>query len=132
MPETIHEVIKQQKAFYEVQPYCTAPSIRAGFDIDVYGSMTGRELGLGRDYELVYTEQDSPVWIVYTELKKLFVEVITFGSRVVFDTKRQLQHEGMLRIRIARNGFHQAAGEEEERVLRKITERLHDLGISHG
>ena len=42
---------------------------------------------------------------------------------------RQFQEEGMLRIRITHKAL-QAAGEMEERALKEIKERLHDLGLS--
>ena len=57
------------------------------------------------------------------------VEVIPFPSVVVLDTKMHFQEEGMLRIRITQNGL-QPAGEPEKRTLKKIKERLHDLGLS--
>jgi hypothetical protein len=41
----------------------------------------------------------------------------------------QFQEEGMLRIRITHQAL-QPAGEQEERALKKIKERLHDLGLS--
>jgi hypothetical protein len=56
------------------------------------------------------------------------VEVISFPSTVVLDTKRQFQEEGMLRIRITHNGL-QPAAEAEERVLKEIKDRLHGLGL---
>ena len=57
------------------------------------------------------------------------VEVISFPSTLVLDAKRQFQEEGMLRIRITHKGL-QPAGQPEERALKEIKERLHDLGFS--
>jgi len=136
--ENIHELIEQHHAFYEVLPCYmvqaegtsgTTKRMQAGFDIDVYGIKPSHEKHPGRDYLLGYLALQKLVETISPEIgKACSVEVISFPSTVVMDTKSQFQEEGMLRIRVARKGL-QASGEAEERALKEIKERLHRLGL---
>jgi len=142
--ENIHELIEQHHAFYQVLPYyimvqimvqeerthATTKRIQAGFDIDVYGIKPSHEQHPGRDYVLGYVALEKLVETILPQTgESCSVEVIRFPSTVVFDPKRQFQEEGMLRIRITHKGL-QPAGKPEERALKEIKERLHDLGLS--
>jgi len=154
--DNIHELIKQHGAFYEVLPYYIVQEertnssgetnkivqeertkgtraikrIQAGFDIDVYGIKPSDEKHPGRDYVLGYVALEKLVETILPQSgESCSVEVIAFPSEVVFDAKRQFQEEGMLRIRITHKGL-QPAGKPEERALKEIKERLHDLGLS--
>ena len=150
MSDNIHELIKQHHAFYQVLPYyimvqimvqeertpattktgATTKRIQAGFDIDVYGIKPSREQHPGRGYVLGYVALEKLVATILPQTgESCSVEVIRFPSTVVFDPKRQFQEEGMLRIRITHKGL-QPAGKPEERALKEIEERLHDLGLS--
>ena len=138
MSENIRELIEQHHSFYEVLPYYivqeqrthgTTKRIQVGFDIDVYGTKPSHERHPGRDYLLGYLELEKLVETILPKTgEACSVEVISFPSTVVLDTKRQFQEEGMLRIRITHKGL-QPAGEPEERALKEIKERLHDLGL---
>lgn len=144
MSENIHELIEQHHAFYQVLPYyimvqimvqeerthATTKRIQAGFDIDVYGIKPSHEQHPGRDYVLGYVALEKLVETILPQTgESCSVEVIRFPSTVVFDPKKQFQEEGMLRIRITHKGL-QPAGKPEERALKEIKERLHDLGLS--
>ena len=144
MSENIHELIEQHHAFYQVLPYyimvqimvqeerthATTKRIRAGFDIDVYGIKPSHEQHPGRDYVLGYVALEKLVETILPHTgESCSVEVIRFPSTVVFDPKRQFQEEGMLRIRITHKAL-QPAGKPEERALKEIKDRLHDLGLS--
>jgi hypothetical protein len=142
--ENIHELIEQHHAFYQVLPYyimvqimvqeerthATTKRIQAGFDIDVYGIKPSHEQHPGRDYVLGYVALEKLVETILPHTgESCSVEVIRFPSTVVFDPKRQFQEEGMLRIRITHKAL-QPAGKPEERALKEIKDRLHDLGLS--
>jgi hypothetical protein len=136
---SINELIKQHDAFYQVLPYYilqqertrgTTKRTQAGFDIDVYGIKPSQEQHPGRDYMLGYVVLEKLVERLLPHIgESCSVEVIPFPSTVVFDSKRQFQEEGMLRIRIMHKGL-QPASEPEERALKEIKERLQDLGLS--
>ena len=139
MSENIHELIEQHHAFYEVMPYYIVQEeqtheatrrMQAGFDIDVYGIKPSNEPHPGPDYTFGYRVLEELVETILPNIgEACSVEVISFPSTVVLDTKMHFQEEGMLRIRITPNGL-QPAGEQEELALKKIKERLHDLGLS--
>ena len=138
MSENIHELIEQTHARYEVLPYYivqeephgTTKRIQAGFDIEVYGIKPSHVRHPGRDYVLGYVALEKLVETILPDTgEACLVEVIPFTSTVVVNTKVQFQEEGMLRIRITHQAL-QPAGEQEERALKKIKERLHDLGLS--
>jgi hypothetical protein len=61
------------------------------------------------------------------------IEVIPFPSTVILDTRRNLQPEDMLRVRITHTGgLDQPAGISEEHALKEIEEQLQVLGVSLG
>ena len=138
MSANIHELVQQHDAFYQILPYCimqrerthgTTKRVQAGFDVDVYGMKPSHEQHPGRDYVLGYVVLENLAESLLPQIGEYCsVEVIPFPSTVVFDSKRQFQEEGMLRIRIMHKGL-QPAGEPEERALKEIKERLHDLGL---
>ena len=137
MSENIHELVEQTHARYEVVPYYiiqeephgTAKRIQAGFDIDVYGIKSSHVPHPGRDYVLGYVALEKVVETILPDIgETCSAEVIPFPSTVVLDTKAQFQEEGMVRIRVARKRL-QPSGEQEERALKMIKERLHDLGL---
>ena len=138
MSENIHELIERTHARYEVLPYYivqedshgTTKRIQAGFDIDVYGIKPGHVRHPGPDYVLGYLALEKLVETILPGIgEACSVEVIPFPSIVVLNTKVQFQEEGMLRIRITHQAL-QPAGEPEERALKEIKERLHNLGFS--
>lgn len=141
LSESIHEVLKQHHAFYEVRTYYTVSQERAqgptassrripsGFDIDVCGIKTSPEHKPGPDYLLIYAALQKLVETILPCTDQSSVEVIPFGSTVIIDTRRQFQQLGMVRIRITHKQLDQPAGEPEERLLKEIKDRLHDLGL---
>ena len=138
MSQNIHELIDRTYARYEVLPYYivqeephgTTKRIQAGFDIEVYGVKPGHVRHPGQDYVLGYVALENLVETVLPHTgESCSVEVISFPSTLVLDAKRQFQAEGMFRIRITHKGL-QPAGQSEERALKEIKERLHDLGLS--
>jgi len=140
MPKTIQELIGQHRAFYEVMPYYivvgakmqkSGQRIHAGFDIDIYGVKESIEQKPGQDYLILYEALQNLVKTLPDIGESCLAEVISFRSTVIVDTRRHFQQEGLLRIRITHKGVDEPAGEPEERALKEIKERLHDLGLKH-
>jgi hypothetical protein len=143
MSENVREVIQQRRAFYGVSPYYVvreerpngAPAatrrIQAGFDIDVYGIKASLEPEPSPDYVLAYAALQKMVETVLLHTSDhCSIEVIPFPSTVILDTRRHLQPEDMLRIRITHTrGLDQPAGASEERALKEIQEQLNVLGV---
>jgi hypothetical protein len=136
--ENIHELVEQTHARYEVLPYYiiqeephgSTKRIQAGFDIEVYGIKPSHMPHPSRDYVLGYLALEKLVETILPDTgEACSVEVIPFPSTVILNTKAQFQEEGMLRIRVEHKGL-KPSGEQEERALKKIKERLHDLGLS--
>jgi hypothetical protein len=146
MSESIHELIEQQHAFYEVMPYyivlrelphgakATTRKIQAGFDVDIYLSKASLEPTPSPDYALVYTAlQKVAEMILRHASDSCSIEVIPFGSTVFLDTRKHVQPEAMLRITITHGrGLDQPAGALEERALKEVEENLHVLGVGAG
>jgi hypothetical protein len=146
MSENVREVIEQHHAFYEVIPYyveleerphgATAARrrIQAGFDIDMYGIKASLEPEPSPDYVLAYRALQKMVETVLAHTNnRCSIEVIPFPSTVILDTRRNLQPEDMLRVRIAHTrGLDQPAGVSEEQALKEIEEQLQVLGVSVG
>jgi hypothetical protein len=144
--DSIRELIKRRKAFYEVLPYhvvveerlpgraVTKRRIQAGFDIDVYGDITMSELESSPDRALGYAAlQDIASATADQSSDSCSIEVIPFDSTLILDSKRKFQPEGMLRIRITHSrGLDQPSGVSEESTLRAILRQLHELGVSSG
>ena len=138
MSENIHELVEQTHARYEVLPYYviqeephgSTKRIQAGFDIEVYGIKPSHEQHPGPGYVIGYLALENLVETILPETgEACSVEVISFPSTVILDTRAQFQEEGMLRIRVAHKGL-TPSGEQEEHALKKIKERLHDLGLT--
>ncbi len=147
MPKNIRHLIQEHHAFYEVRPYYVVleeghgtPAVKtrriqAGFDVDVYGVHTTEDPTLpGPDYALACASLlDLMKTIALPTTGGCSIEVIPFGSTVFFDTKRHLQPEGMLRVRITNcRGLDQPAGQPEQRALEEIEKELQSLGIGSG
>ena len=143
MSENVCQVIQQRHAFYGVSPYyvvreerpngapATTRRIQAGFDIDVYGIKASLEPKPSSDYVLAYRALQEMVETVLLHTSDhSSIEVIPFFSTVILDTRRHLQPEDMLRIRITHTrGLDQPAGASEERALKEIEEQLNVLGV---
>ena len=143
MSENIREVIQQRHTFYGVSPYyvvreerpngalATTRRIQAGFDIDVYGIKASLEPEPSPDYVLAYRALQRMVETVLLHTSDhSSIEVIPFPSTVILDTRRHLQPEDMLRIRITHTrGLDQPAGVSEESALKEIQEQLQALGV---
>jgi hypothetical protein len=146
MSENVRAVIERHHGFYEVIPYyilleerphgakATTRRIQAGYDIDVYGIKTSLEPEAASDYALIYTALKEVVETILPHTSDAcLIEVIPFGSTVILDTRRHLQPEGMLRIRITHGrGLDQPAGAPEERALKEVEEQLRVLGVRPG
>ena len=143
MSENVREVIQQRRAFYEVRPYYVAleerpngaPAatrrIQAGSEIDVYGIKASLEPEPSPDYVLAYTAlQKMAETVLLHTSDHCSIEVIPLFSTVILDTRRHLQPEDMLRIRITHTrGLDQPAGASEESALKEIEEQLQALGV---
>jgi hypothetical protein len=146
MDNNLHHLIQVHDAFYEVMPYyvtleqghgtpaAKTQRIQAGFDVDVYGIKTSEEPSLPErspDYALIHES--------FLELAKTVsshstegctVDVIPFGSTVILDTKKNLQEEATLRIRITHcRGLDQPAGPPEQRTLEEVEKELRRFGV---
>jgi hypothetical protein len=146
MSENVREVIEQRHAFYEVVPYyvmleehphgakAASRRIQAGFDIDVYGIKSSLEPEPSPDYVQVYAALHKVAETILSHANDhCSIEVIPFPSTVILDTRRNLQPEDMLSVRITHTrGLDQPAGASEERALKVIEEQLQVLGVSFG
>jgi len=111
------------------KPTAGTRRIPSGFEIDVCGIKTSPEQKPGPDYLLIYAALQKLVATISLHTDQSAVEVIPFGSTVIIDTRRQFQQLGMVRTRITHRDIDQPAGEPEERLLKEIKKRLHDLGL---
>ena len=91
--------------------------VHAGFDVDIYGIQMSREPDPAAEYWFVYTQLKEVVDVVRHEYSHACsIEVIPFGSTIVFDTKDHLKPMAMLRIRIAHSrGMHETAGQPSKK-----------------
>jgi hypothetical protein len=142
----LRRVIEDHQAFYEVTPYCVLfqerppgghPSsrrIQAGFDVDIFGIVTGPAPEPSPEYELVYQALSRLAEAIRPHSSDgCSIEVISLASTIVLDPKLHLQQEATLRIRIAHSrGLDQPAGPPEERTLQKLQEQLRSLGVKAG
>jgi hypothetical protein len=141
VPQHVHELLKQHHAFYEVRTYYTVSQqatrgsiagtrrIPSGFEIDVCGTKTSPEQKPGADYLQIYGALKKLVDTVLPRADQSLVEVTPFGSTVIIDTRKQFQQLGMVRIQVTHRDLGQPAGEPEERLVKEIKDRLHDLGL---
>ena len=146
MSESIRGFMKQYQAFCETAPYyvvfeersptgaMTKQRVQAGFDVDVYGLKKGMAPGPLADYAFGCAALGEVAQRATGATDdSCSVEVIPFPSTVVLDPRRQLQPEGMIRIRITHGrGVAQPAGEPEEKALHAVLAQLRDLGVSSG
>ena len=146
MSGNVREIIDSHHCFCEVSPYHIvseerpvggAVSIRrvhAGFDLDIYGVKMSRQPDPPAEYWLVYTKLKEIVDAVGLENKHACsIEVISFGSTIVLDTRNHLQPMAMLRIRITHNrGIHEPAGAAEQEALQAVEAQLRNLGFTAG
>jgi hypothetical protein len=142
----VRRVIEDHQAFYEVAPYYVVleerppschPSrrrIQAGFDVDVFGVVTGPAPEPSPEYELVYRALSRLAEAIRPHTSDgCSIEVISLASTVILDPKLHLQQEATLRIRIAHSrGLDQPAGPAEDHTLQKLQEQLRSLGVKAG
>jgi hypothetical protein len=139
----VRRVIEDHQAFYEVTPYYVlfeerppgghpnSRRIQAGFDIDIFGIVSGPAPEPSPEYEVVYRALSRLAEAIRPQPgDRCSIEVISLASTVVLDPKLHFQEEATLRIRIAHSrGFDQPAGPAEERALQKLQEGLKTLGV---
>jgi len=140
----LRRLVAEHHAFYEVLPYylvlmenpgqlpAKTRSIRAGFDVDIYGVNTNKEPALpGPDYALGYGElQKAAQEISHRISDSCSIEAISFPSKIVFGGVSHAEVEGMLRLRIShRRGLDQPAGPAEDQALKEVEDHLHQLGV---
>jgi hypothetical protein len=143
MSEDLRALVEQYHSFYEVIPYyilfeerphgttAVRRRIQAGFDINVYGVTANLKREPYSDYVLACAEFQKVVETVRPHTRdRCSIELIPFPSTVILDTRRRLQPEAMVRIRITHTrGLDQPAGASEEGALKEIEEQLRGLGI---
>lgn len=137
MTDGIQELVERHRAWYEVLPYYivqveargTSKRIQAGFDIEVYGDKPSQEQHPGPDYVHGYAALKELIERTLPELAaSCSLEIIPFLSTVIFDPRSHFQELGMFRIRIMHKDL-QPAGESEEAALKRVKERLQELGL---
>jgi hypothetical protein len=142
----VRRVIEDHEVFYEVAPYyvlfeerpaggnSTSRRIQAGFDVDLFGIVTGSAPEPSPEYELVYRAVSQLAEAIRPQTSDgCSIEVISLASTIVLDPKLHLQQEATLRIRVAHSrGLDQPAGPAEERTLQKLQEQLRSLGVKAG
>ena len=118
MSTHVSELAKQHHAFYEVSSYYLVVqenpgkipvknrTIRAGFDIDIYGVNNKNEPVLpGPDYVLGCAElQKVAQQISHKVGDSCAIEVISFPSRMVLGGSGHPKVEAMIRLRIRHRG----------------------------
>ena len=146
MSKDLNLLVKRYHAFYEVSPYylmvedgrgsaaSSMKRVHAGFDVDVHGVNTKNQLappGPDPDYALGFSELKKTAEDVPPEIRSsCSLEVISFPSTVVLDSRDHARAEAMIRIRISHFGeLEQSAGLPEQRALDEIETRLKALGI---
>jgi len=139
----VRRVIEDHKVFYEVAPYyvlfeerppsghSSSRRIQAGFDVDVFGIVTGPATEPSPEYELVYQALLRLAEAIRPDASTgCSIEVISLASTIILDPKLHLQQEATLRIRIAHSrGLDQRVGPAEERAFQKLQEELKSLGV---
>jgi hypothetical protein len=142
MAENVSQLINEHRAFYEVTPYyvvvedahgtpaATRSRIQAGFDVDIYGEITSKELP-PPDYPLaIAVVKDIADAVAQHTNDSCSIRVIPFPSMVVLDTRDHLRTQARLRIRISHSrGLSEPSGVLEERALREIEDELKKLRV---
>lgn len=144
MSENVRESIQRHQAFYEVMPYYVVVderplakrqpprTVKAGFDIDVYGTKFSDGPQHSAEYIQAYDTLKNVVATVRPDaIDCCRIEAIPFYSTVYFDPRKDFERQVLLRIRITHGrGMDQPLGEPEERALRQVQEQLDGLGLS--
>ena len=145
MSGDVRELVKEHHAFYEVTPYNLVVqenpgklpvknrTIKAGFDVDIYGINTKKDPLLpGPDYSVGYAEVQRFAKIISNHTTDFCsLEVISFPSKIVVGGSSHNQLQGTLRIRIAHHrGPDQPAGPAEEQALKELETQLQELGVA--
>ena len=145
MSKDIGDLVKEHHAFYEVMPYylvvpenpgklpTKTQTIKAGFDIDIYGVNTSKEPLLpGPDYALGYAEiRRFAEKISQHATDSCLLEVIAFPERIILGGPSHMQPQGMLRIRVSHHrGLDRPAGLAEERIVKELEAELQQLGVT--
>ena len=148
MADDIRSLIKEHHAFYEVSPYyvllderpvglpATTRRVQAGFNVDVYGVRTEDTepaMPPPHEYALGYAELQKIAESVSQHASdSCSLEVISFSSTAIIDSRNHGQVEAMIRIQISHGrGLNQPAGPPEQRALEEVEKELKTLGIAH-
>jgi hypothetical protein len=110
---TFASVIKQREAFSEVLPHyssckellrgaATTRRIHAG-SIDACPNVTNSELARSPDRDWGYAVLSDIAQKCEPFQRVLFLEVISFDSTLILDSRRKLQPQGMMRIAITQS-----------------------------
>ena len=144
MSETVQQLIKKYRAFYEILPYhvvaeeghgsptATRRIIQAGFDVDVHGLSNKSELELPprAEYAIGYTELEKIADAVSHQANESSIEVIPFPATVFFEAREQFRSEAVVRIRISHyRGLARPSGLPEQHALKEVEEQLQALGV---
>ena len=146
MTGNVKEIIESHHCFCEVSPYyvvyehrpvggaVSVRKVQAGFDVDIYGVKPSYEPDPAAEYWLVYNQlKETAEMVRHENSQACSIELIPFGSTIVFDTKDHLQPMAMLRIRITHTGGnHEPAGATEQQALKAVEAQLSRLGITAG
>ena len=148
MSDNFPSLIKQYHVFYDVSPYhvqyderhvgvpVATRTIRAGFDVDVYGVRTEDTepaMPPPHEYALAFAElQKIAERVSQHASDSCSLEVIPFSSTAIIDSRNRGQVEAMIRIRIShRRGLDQPAGPPEQHALEEVEKELKSLGLAH-
>ena len=148
MSDNFPSLIKQYHVFYEVSPYyvhyderhvgvpVATRTIRAGFDVDVYGVRTEDTepaMPPPHEYALAFAElQKIAERVSQHASDSCSLEVIPFSSTAIIDSRNRGKVEAMIRIRIShRRGLDQPAGPPEQHALEEVEKELKSLGLAH-
>jgi hypothetical protein len=147
MSKDIRSVVKEYHTFYEVSPYyllareghgssvATTRRVHAGYDVDVYGVNARNEIappGPDPDYALGCRELEKVAEDVSNGRGDCCsVEVMSFPSTAVINTRDHARVEATIRIRIAHLGnLGEPAGLPEQSALEQLEKQLKALGIA--
>jgi hypothetical protein len=146
MSKDIRSLVKEYHTFYEVSPYyilareghgssvATTRRVHTGFDVDIYGVNTRNELtppGPDPDYALGCCELKTVAEAVRNGRGDCSVEVVSFPSTAVINTRDHARVEATIRIRIAHLGnLGEPAGLPEQCAVEELEKQLKALGIT--
>ncbi len=143
IPSNVRRLIENHLAFYEVSPHYIALEerslgavtstrrIQGGFDIDIYQIKTSHDSQPSPEYEIVFGLLNDMARTILPNMgERCSIEVISFRSTLIIDTKNHFEPLTMIRITIAHNrGLHQPAGTAEQEASKAIEEQLRGLGL---